>query len=129
MLTNLKELVNWVMINPVNFQLSINVEVTMWLPSISWTDFGDPVHDFVVLCWFLEIKLVAGESKDVELSTIFEIFLDQGIKVNILLSISAESSYIDNQQYLALVLRKISELSLQSFHLEIIDGLIGKFAF
>lgn len=76
----------------------------------------------MVLGRLLKVELVARESEQSESSVL--VLLDHGVEVGVLLGVGAESSYVDDKKNLAPVLRKISELTLQCLHLEVVDGLV-----
>ena len=76
------------MVNTINFNLAINVQVSMGFPTITRTNFGNSIHDFVIFSRFLEIKLIAWECEDTEFCSIFNILFNEGIKINVLLGVS-----------------------------------------
>ena len=72
--TDLDKFIDWVVVFSIGLKFSVDVQVLMWLPSISWADIHNTVHQFVVFSWFLQVELVAWEGNEGE--SLGLIFLD-----------------------------------------------------
>ena len=107
----------------VDFHLSENVEIVVRFPSISGTNIGESIHNFVIFGGLLQIKLIARECQN--LHAIGRILLEHGIEIGVLLGVGAEGGHVHDQEDLAPISREIREGTVEALDLEIINRLIG----
>jgi len=116
-------------IGAIHVDFAENVQIPMGFPSVARSDVRDSVEKFVVLGGFLEIELVARESDDREVVSVGAILLNQRIEIRVLLGVRAKCGDINDEDDLTFEGGEITELAVECLHLEVVNGLINKFAF